>query len=122
MQLSAKKSEIFHSVTAKLLFITKRARPDIDPTIQFMSTRVSKSDVDDWQKLKRFLQFLYCTIDDERINGLESLSDVFTWIDAAYAGVYPGMKSQTGGCMSFGWGIIHGQKLNTKSSTEAELV
>ena len=36
------------------------------------------------------------------------------------------MRSQTGGTMSFGWGVLHGrsskQKLNTKSSTEAELV
>ena len=36
------------------------------------------------------------------------------------------MRSQTGGAMSFGWGIIHGrsskQRLNTKSSTESELV
>ena len=51
--------------------------------------------------------------------------DLYTWIDAAYA-VYPDMKSQTGGCMSYGLGILHGkavkQKLNTKSSTEAEIV
>ena len=42
------------------------------------------------------------------------------WIDAAY-GVYNDMRSQTGGAISLGWGIIHEkstiQKLNTKSST-----
>ena len=46
-------------------------------------------------------------------------------MDAAFA-VHPNMCSQTGGAMSFGWGLIHGrsskQKLNTKSSTESELV
>ena len=36
------------------------------------------------------------------------------------------MRSQTGGAISLGWGIIHEksaiQKLNTKSSTESEVV
>ena len=36
------------------------------------------------------------------------------------------MRSHTGGTMSFGWGVVHAksskQKLNTKSSTEAEVV
>ena len=40
--------------------------------------------------------------------------------------MHPNMRSHTGGAMSFGRGIIHGklskQKLNTKSSTKAELV
>ena len=48
-----------------------------------------------------------------------------TWVDAAYA-VHPDMRSHTGGTMSFGTGVIHTrsskQKLNTKSSTGAELV
>ena len=47
------------------------------------------------------------------------------WIDAAYA-VNPDMKSQTGGAMSMGVGILYGkcskQRMNIKSSTEAELV
>jgi len=47
------------------------------------------------------------------------------WVDAAYA-VHPNMRSHTGGCISFGLGTLHArstkQKLNTKSSTEAEIV
>ena len=69
--------------------------------------------------------FFKRTIDDVRIIGATSLNDVYTWIDAAYA-VHNNMRSQTGGAMSMGHGILHGrsskQKLNTKSSTEAELV
>ena len=56
-------------------------------------------------------------------------ADDMTWmnvfIDAAYA-VHPDMKSHTGGCIFFGRGAIMSkatkQKLNTCSSTEAELV
>jgi hypothetical protein len=75
--------------------------------------------------LKRLLQFLYHTKDDVRIIGADDISKMFTWVDAAYA-VHPNMRSHTGGVMSFGTGVLHAkagkQKLNTKSSTEAELV
>jgi hypothetical protein len=47
------------------------------------------------------------------------------WVDASYA-VHPDMKSHTGGALSLGTGVIYGtskgQKLNTKSSTEAKIV
>ena len=47
------------------------------------------------------------------------------WADASFAD-HPDMKSHTGGAMTLGKGTIYGtltlQKINTKSSTEAELV
>jgi hypothetical protein len=47
------------------------------------------------------------------------------WVDASYAS-HPAMKSHTGGMLSLGKGAVYGastkQKLNTKSSTKAELV
>jgi len=50
---------------------------------------------------------------------------MLSWFDAAYA-VHPDMKSHTGGITSFGLGGFMGkstkQKLNTKSSTEEELI
>lgn len=53
------------------------------------------------------------------------MATIFTWIDAAYA-VNPDMRSQTGGVISMGLGLLHAksskQRLNVKSSTEAELV
>ena len=86
---------------------------------------MSKSTDDDWKKLKRVLSFLKGTIDDIRVIGADSMQDLYTWVDASYA-VHEDMRSQTGGVMSFGHGILHHkssvQNLNTKSSTEAELV
>ena len=71
------------------------------------------------------IAYIKCTIDDVRIIGASSLTNIYTWIDAAYA-VNPDMKSQTGGCMSLGMGVMHAksgkQVLNVKSSTESELV
>jgi hypothetical protein len=123
--LGDERAEIFHSVVAKLLWVMKRARPDIETAISFLCTRVSRSDECDWGKLKRLLQFLNATLDDVRVIGADDLSSLFTWVDASYA-VHHDMKGHTGGAMSFGTGIIHGkaskQKLNTKSSTETEVV
>ena len=69
--------------------------------------------------------FIKNTLHDKRYVGIRNLGEVFTWIDAAYA-VYQDMRSQTGGVMSFGLGVVHckssRQKLNTKSSTESEVV
>ena len=124
-KLSVEDSELFHSVVEKLLHITKRSRPDIETAVAFLITRVSKSDVDDWKKLKRVMTWLRQTKGDVRLIGAKSVQELYTWIDAAFA-VHDNMRSQTGGVMSFGHGMIHcrsnKQKLNTKSSTEDELV
>ena len=69
--------------------------------------------------------YLNRTIDDKRVIGVSSLKTLVTWVDAAYA-VYGNMRSQTGGMSSFGLGAIQTksskQKINAKSSTEAELI
>ena len=39
--------QAFHSIVAKLLYVAKQACPDIKPTIAFLCTRVSCSNVDD---------------------------------------------------------------------------
>ena len=124
-KLCSGKQEAYHSIVAKLLWIMKRSRPDLETAIGFLCTRVAKSDDDDWAKLRRVIAYIKCTIDDVRVIGASSLTNIYTWIDASYA-VNPDMKSQTGGTMSLGTGVIHAksskQKLNVKSSTEAELV
>jgi len=124
-ELDEGRSAIFHSVVAKLLHLSKRVRPDIEPTVAFLCTRVSKSTEQDWKKLGRVLRYLNDTLDMKRVIGGKDMSSIHTWVDAAYA-VHENMRSQTGGCLSFGRGVVHTksskQKLNTKSSTEAELV
>ena len=53
--LEKNKKENFHSVTDKLLYLVKQARPDLETLVSFLTMRVTKSDVDDWGKLKRGL-------------------------------------------------------------------
>ena len=52
------KMDIFHHIVAKLLYVSKRARVDVDLTVSFLCTRVSCSTEEDWIKLRRLLQYL----------------------------------------------------------------
>jgi hypothetical protein len=124
-KLDDARSDEYHRLTAKLLYLCKRARPDLQPTIAFLTTRVTQPDNDDWNKLTRAIRYLrdskdlYLTLEaDEGI-------DVKWWIDASFA-VHPDMRSHTGGTLSLGKGSVYSmsrkQRINTKSSTEAELV
>ena len=124
-RLDKKKHEIFHTFVAKGLFLCKRARPDIQPAIAYLSTRVKEPTEGDWFKLKKMLGFLKATQED--VITLESDgSHIITWhLDAAFA-VHKDFKSHTGAVMSLGKGSIQSvstkQKTNSRSSTEAELV
>jgi hypothetical protein len=124
-KLPESKRELLHSIVAKLLFVSTRGRPDIHLPISFLTSRVSKADKDDWKKLSRLLTYIKSTIDLDLTLSAKSTSVVKWWCDAAYA-VRDDFKSQTGSTMSMGRGTIMNksgkQKLNTKSSTEAELV
>ena len=97
-KLNPMKAEAFHTFVAKALFLTKRARPDIQPAVSFLCTRVKEPTTYDWHKLVRLMQFLKDTKED--CLTLESDgSGTVTWgADAAFA-VHPDMKSHSGqGC------------------------
>jgi Reverse transcriptase (RNA-dependent DNA polymerase) len=123
--LGQAESERFHHTVAKLLYVAIRARMDLLLTNGFLCTRVSKSTEQDLRKLRRLLEYIKGSIDLEYTLGADNMTRLRTWVDASYA-VHPDMKSHTGGVMSLGTGGIvcksTKQKLNTKSSTEAELV
>jgi hypothetical protein len=123
--LDPERGAIFHSIVAKNLYVSHRGRLDVQLPIAFLCTRVSCSTEQDWKKLRRVLEYLNGTLNDKRIIGADSLVQMKTWVDASYA-VHADMKSHTGGAVSFGTGAAMSksskQKLNTKSSTEAELV
>ena len=45
--LDAETADLFHRVTAQLLFLCKCGRPDIQTAVSFLCTRVTKPDTDD---------------------------------------------------------------------------
>ena len=123
--LDKKRAEEFHTIVAKGLFACKRTRPDILPTIAFLCSRVKAPTEEDWEKLKRLLKYINCTRNEVLILQADDLNILRWYVDAAY-GVHPDFKSHTGGMMTMGGGAVQSisrkQKLNTRSSTEAELV
>jgi Reverse transcriptase (RNA-dependent DNA polymerase) len=123
--LSKERQEIFHTIVAKGLYICKRARLDIQPTIAVLCTRTKAPNESDWKKLIRLMKFLYCTQDDKHTMCADNLQIIKWSVDSSFA-VHPDFKSHTGTTMSLGQGAIQGvsrkQKLNTSSSTHAELV
>ena len=55
--------QIFHTYVAKMLFVSKRGRPDIQVAIASLSTRVTEPDTDDWKKLVRLMRYVNATLD-----------------------------------------------------------
>ena len=79
------RKELFHSITAKLLYLEKISRPDIETAVVFLTSRVQEPWIDDWNKLKRTLSYLQGTIDMNRKIGFNKINAMFTWVDVAYA-------------------------------------
>ena len=85
----------FHSIVAKLLYISKRARLDLQCAVGFLTTRVQAPTKSDWKKLRRTLQYVNGTIGMVRILSIDKLMEFDILIDAAYA-THPDMRSHTG--------------------------
>ena len=127
-KLNEAEREIFHRTVAKALFMCKRARLDIQPVVAVLCTRVQGPGRNDWNRLVRMMKYLNGTINDELVlNADYGVGSIEWYVDASFA-VHPDFKSHTGAVMRFtgGKGGVEAtsskQKLNTSSSTTAELV
>ena len=60
-----------------------RARPDIQPLVSFLTTRVKEPDKDDWGKLRHGLMYLKGTLYMKQYIGAESLCIVKWWVNAS---------------------------------------
>ena len=91
----------------------------------YLTTRVRQPDEDYDKKVSRILKYLSGTRDLIFTLKSNGTGKVKWWVDAAFA-VHKNIKSHTGRIMSMGRGALYSalsnRKLNTKSSTEAEMV
>ena len=62
VEMSEDRLENSHHIVATLLYVSKRARVDIDLAVLFLCTRVSRDTEEDWDKLRRLLNYLLGTI------------------------------------------------------------
>ena len=57
-RLENKDPDILHSIVAKLIWVSKRGRPNIETDLSFLCTRVTKSTEEDKAKLWQVLKYL----------------------------------------------------------------
>jgi hypothetical protein len=123
--LDDERRSIFHTFTMKAMFLSKRARPDINPAIGFFAGRVKQPNEGDWKKLLKVMGYLKGTREDVLTLEADDCQTLTWYVDAAF-GVHADMKSQTGSVFTMGKGSIISdalkQKVNSRSSTEAELI
>ena len=127
-KLNEEMGTMFHRTVAQGLFVCEQARPDTQPTMAVLCTRVKSPGQKDWNKLVRLMKHSHSTKNDaSTLDAGNGVHDVEWSMDSAF-GVHPDFKSHVGGTMKFkeGHGSVMNvsakQKLNTESSTVAELV
>jgi hypothetical protein len=115
----------FHTVVAKLLYLAKRARPDIVSVVSFLCTRVKAPTMEDVEKLEYLLGYLQRTKSREMVLKPRKPLFVEAYIDASFATHMDG-KSHSGVVVLVGGvGVLftsRKQKCVSKSPTEAELI
>jgi hypothetical protein len=125
VKLNQVRAKAFHNITAKGIYVTKRARPDISLAIAFLTTRVKGPDIDNWRKLHHLVEYLRSTCDLPLILGADGTGVLSWYVDALFA-VHPDMRGHTGGAMTMGRGFPLDKstkhKLNTRRSAESEIV
>ena len=123
--LSLPERDLFHHRVAQLLYLSKRGRPDIQLPVAYLCTRIQEANKDDNVKLVRVTRYLDSTIRLPLILAMDNSGKIQWHVDASFA-VHNDMKSHIGATMTMGQGAAYSQsskqKLNTKSSKEAELV
>ena len=52
------RAKVFHTLTAKMIYVTKRARPNISLAVAFLTTRVKGPNIGDRRTLHHVIQYL----------------------------------------------------------------
>ena len=123
---ASKDAKKFHRTVAQLLYLCKRARPDIQLAVHYLCTRVKNPTLNDERKLDRVVGYLKGTIDRGRLITKDGeMTRIFAYIDAAFAAHEYG-KSHSGAVIMMGNTMLEGitgkQKCASHDSTEAELI
>ncbi len=121
------KKALFHSTVALLRYIADCARPDLHPVPSFLASRVLCPTDQDWKKLIKCAKYLHSTKHLHLTLRPSAGVLLVAYVDAAF-GVYHSTdyRSTTGAALQLNgntvWTKSTKQKLNAKSSTEAELI
>ena len=126
--LDDKIKAIFHSYVMRVAYLAKRVKPQLSVGVSYLSTQVTKPNLDDLRKLDRAIRYVRDHIGEGialTASGSGKNVLVTGHIDASF-GCHENGKSHTGVCVTLGDGPVFirsvKQRIVTKSSTEAELV
>ena len=124
-QLGAADLAHFHTLVAKLLYLSLRTRPQICVAVAYLTTRVTCANVDDMKKLDRVLMYINATRDNVLTLRCNGPLKIEAYVDVAFGTHWDG-KSQTGVLHKLGEATVMAksqkQKMVAKDSTEAELI
>jgi hypothetical protein len=87
-KLDLETPDMFHHNTAKLLFLCKCARPDIQPAVAFLCTRVKGPDTDNYKKYTRVMKLLHATINMPLSLEADKTNVIKWWADVSDGGFY----------------------------------
>ena len=114
-----------HHTVVQLLFMATRTRRDIQTAVAFLTMRVKTPDEDDWGKLKWVLKYLNGTKYLTLKISVEDLGILKWHVDGSH-NTHWDCKGHGGAMFTMGKGAtssyLQKVKLNTRSSTETELV
>ena len=118
-------TDLFHCIVARFLYVAKKARPDLQVAVAFLCKRVKYPNTSDWKKLGRLVRYVRATIHLPLIIGSDGSGNMVWSINASFT-IHMDMKSHTRYCLTLGTGFpisgSSGQKVNSKSSSESELI
>ena len=123
--VDAHAKKYFHSFVHRVMYLANRINGECLVACAFLASRVQCPTEQDMGKLKRLLSYLVANPSLRLTLQVGEEMGTVQYTDASY-GVHADGKSHTGSSITLGKGSIHSrsvkQKINTKSSTEAELV
>ncbi len=124
---TAEEVKFFRTFVAKLLYLSKRVRPECLAAVAFLTARVHEVDEDDMGKLRRLIGYLRATQNRGIMLRIGDNVAVCAYTDASYMVHKSSGKSHTGCAIVLGYARVLAarsskQKIVTKFSTEAELV
>ena len=109
----------------QLLFFTSRVRKYIKMAIDFLFTRVRRTDKDDQRKLVKLLRYIRGTLNLPLILRDDRMHVIKWWVYESFD-ANPDFRGYTGASISIGPGsimeLLWKQKINGRISTEANIV
>ena len=109
----------------RLIYYTCIGDKDLKIAISFLSYRYLVCNEYDYGKLYQIIYYIHSTKNLKAVISIENIGRLIIFVDASYM-VHMNMRSDTVAAMTFGIGVFLSdskmQKLNTKSSTDKEIV